>query len=254
MDIRSGLLSLLILGMGLSQTAQAALDPLDSPSWVQMHAHVLNNEPVVFDDHVIVNVPDNAEDPTNVPISVTAQGLEDIVEIRVFADLNPIKKMVFFKPERVAPYIAFRFKIEQASPVRAAIKTSDGLWHVGGKWVQAAGGGCTAPSQGRVNGDWHESLMEVSTRSWYDDGQLQRFRMRIMHPMDTGFAPGIPAFFVEKMTLTDEQDKSLASLEVFEPVSENPVFTFDLLKELQVQSVTLKGRDNNGNELEARLK
>lgn len=230
------------------------LDPLNSPSWVQMHAHVLNNEPVVFDDLLTLHVPESAENPAHVPISVTLTQDVAIEEIRLFADLNPVKEMVYFKPLRVRPYLAFRFKIEQPSPVRAAAKTADGVWHVTGKWVDAAGGGCTAPSEGRVKGDWHETLMDVATRSWYNDGQLQRFRMRVMHPMDTGFAPGIPAFYVEELTLTDEQENVLAKLDVFQPVSENPVFTFDLFTELAVESVQLTGRDNNGNKLEARLK
>lgn len=67
----------------------------------------------------------------------------------VFAELNPIHKVLEMEPLRADARIGFRIKVQQATPVRAAALTDDGVWHVGGRVVEAAGGGCTAPSLGR---------------------------------------------------------------------------------------------------------
>ena len=217
-----------------------------------MHDLMLNNEEVVFDDRVIVTAPAFAEDAMNVPVSVEVEEIKDIENIIVFADLNPIQKILEFKPIDVKPYVSFRIKVEQATPLRAAVKTSAGIWHVGGRWLDAAGGGCTAPSHGMSTGEWHQSLMQVASRYWRDDDSpMNRLRLRIMHPMDTGLAPGIPEFYIEKFSLLNTEGKTLAYLQTYQPLSENPVFTFDLKKSSSSDSLQLLGRDNNGNRLDA---
>lgn len=246
---RTVLLLLLCLSAQHCIANESVIDPLNSPSWSVMHHLMLNNEPVVFDDHVEVRTPDFAEDPMNVPVSVNVNGLDDIEEVVVFADLNPIQKVLSFKPLNINPYIAFRIKVEQGTPVRAAAKTKDGVWHVGGRWLEAAGGGCTAPSLGRAADDWHETLMSVSSKTWGDEGQLERLRFRIMHPMDTGLADGIPEFYIQNLTVLDGTGQELAYIDTYQPVSENPVFTFDLKDTVNTGEIKLVGRDNNGNKL-----
>ena len=115
-------------------------DPLNSPSWNEMHKIILNAEPVIFDDRIEVSIPSFAEDPTNVPITIKVKDIKKIEEIIVFADLNPIQKVLSFKPFNIKPSLSFRIKVEQSTPVRAGVKTSDGIWHVGGRWLEAAGG------------------------------------------------------------------------------------------------------------------
>ncbi len=228
---------------------QDITDPLDSPAWQIVHDRILSGEDVVFDERVIVRVPDFAEDAMNVPVTVQVDGIDNIEDIVVFADLNPIRRVLSFQPIAIKPYLSFRIKVEQSTPVRAAVKTKDGTWYVGGRWLDAAGGGCTAPSVGRAADNWHETLMDVSARSWKDQGQLSRLRFRIMHPMDTGLAPGIPEFYIERFSVRDSEGQVLAHLNVWQPVSENPVFTFDLATGTNTQAVQIVGRDNNGNEL-----
>ncbi len=228
------------------------LDPLDSPGWNVMHEFILGGEPVVFDDRVIINIPEFAEDPLNVPVSIRIEGIKDIQDIVIFADMNPIQKVLNFKPVKIEPYIAFRIKVEQSTPIRAAVKTSDGVWHVGGKWLEAAGGGCSAPSHGMVHGDWQQTLMNVSSRYW-SKGDINRLRFRIMHPMDTGLAPGIPEFYVKNFSILNEAGQTLALLNTYQPISENPVFTFELKKNSSVEQLHLVGMDNNGNRLTATI-
>lgn len=252
---RALLISICFYSPFVVSTETNLIDPLDSPSWTVMHELILNNEPVIFDDRVVVNTPDFAEDALNVPVSIEVLGLKDIQDIVVFADLNPIQKILNFKPIEVKPYLAFRIKVEQATPVRVAVKTSDGVWHVGGRWLDAAGGGCTAPSHGMSSGEWHETLMNVSSRYWKNKiSEYGRLRLRIMHPMDTGLAPGIPEFYIEKFSVINEKGQKLAELDTYQPLSENPIFTFDLNKASLTKEINLVGRDNNGNQLTATIR
>ncbi len=239
---------LLIMGLSSVQAAELVADPLNSPSWNEMHQRMLNSETYVFDDRVSVSLPVLAEDPMNVPVSVRVEGLQGIDRIVVFADLNPIQKVLVFEPLHINPSIAFRFKVEQSTPVRAAARTADGVWHVGGQWLEAAGGGCTAPSMGRVADNWQETLMDVSSRNWVNDDKSGRLRLRIKHPMDTGLADGIPEFYIEHFEIIDAAEILLARVETYQPVSENPVFTMDYLQDATTP-FRLQGSDNNGNRL-----
>jgi sulfur-oxidizing protein SoxY len=42
-------------------------------------------------------------------------------------------------------------------------------------------------------------------------------------------------------------------LQTFEPVSENPLFSFDLPKNTPIERLRLVGRDNNGNKLSSAI-
>jgi len=242
---------LLLLGStaSLLQAAPSPADPLRSFMWEEMHKHMLGSEPYEFDNRVKVIAPPDAEDSMNVPVLVDASALGRVNRIVVFAELNPIHKVLEMEPLQADARIGFRLKVQQATPVRAAALTEDGVWHVGGRIVEAAGGGCTAPSLGSVNADWASRLGEVSGRLWLSEDKA-RLRMRIMHPMDTGLVAGIPAFYIEDLELRDEHGAVLTRLFLFEPVSENPVLTIDLPK---VNRVALRGRDNNGNPVIARV-
>ncbi len=208
--------------------AQPPVDPLNSPSWEQMHARMLNGEPYEFSDLITVLGPDSAEDPTNVPVSVHIDPGIVVKRVVVFADLNPIQKVIELEPFEVPASFGFRIKLEQATPLRAAALTDAGIWLVGGRWVDSAGGGCTQPSAGRVSGNWHETIGQFRGLTFGEGAHLSRVRFRIMHPMDTGLSPGIPAFFIDRITVSDAADVPLANLNVFEPISENPYFTLDL--------------------------
>lgn len=226
-------------------------DPLNSPSWKYMRERFLGDDPVLFDTRVQVEMPAAAEDQAQVPVMVRAAGIDDVERILVFADLNPLPKILQYTPLRASPDIGFRFKVEQSTPVRAALRTRDGVWHVGGAWLRASGGGCTAPSLGTGQGLWQNRLGEVSARLWPRDAASERLRFRVIHPMDTGLANGIPAFHLDEIELRDAQGQLLATLQTFEPVSENPVISVDLRS---AGSVQLQARDIQGNRFSAAVK
>lgn len=224
-------------------------DPLGSVQWSTMHRTLLNGEPVVFDPAVKVLAPAHAEDSLAVPVLVDATALASVSELLVFADLNPIPQVLRFWPTAAQARLGFRLKVQQGTAVRAAARTTDGVWHVGSAWVDAAGGGCTLPSASSSSSSWEEHLGEMAGRLWERDAG-SRLRFSLVHPMDTGLAGNIPAFFVEQIVVTDQRGKELARIAPREPVAENPLFTLDLKGSgpLQISSV-----DNNGNRFRGRV-
>lgn len=219
-------------------------DPLDSARWLEMHKAFLAGHPYVFDPRVRVSAPLDAENPLQVPITVDATALGRVQEVVVFADFNPIVQILRFFPAGAAAYLGFRVKLQQSTPVRAAVRTADGVWHVGGSWVNTIGGGCTVASGAAAQPEWAQRLNEVSARQWHTGEFAGRLRLRIMHPMDTGLVAGIPAFYLQEIALADAGDSPLMRIETFEPVSENPVFT---VQQAAAGRVRASGRDNNGN-------
>lgn len=256
--------AVLALGGLLTQASRAQSpdptggDPLGSMQWPVLLRKHIGDAPWRFTDEVVVKGPTFAEDAMNVPILLDARALEKsagpIDRIRLLADRNPIPHILDFEPMGSWPVLAFRFRMEQGSPVRALVRTQDGRWHVGQTWVNAAGGGCTVPGATRADGSWSRTLNQVQARLFRNviDGGT-RLRLRVMHPMDTGLVAGIPSFHIEHLELRDSQDRLKWRLALFEPVSENPLLTL----ELGAQATgpwQLLGRDNNGNRIEAQVR
>jgi sulfur-oxidizing protein SoxY len=190
-----------------------------------------------------------AVDAMNVPVKVDATGIAGVQKVVIVVEHNPIRRVLAFAPGLARPVLSFRFKLEQSSQVRAAAQDEHGLWHVGSGWVESSGGGCTLPGASRSDGSWARHLGEVDARLGSSDPQESRLKVRIMHPMDTGLVSGIPAFHIEHMSLSDDQARHYMELDLYEPVAENPVFSFDLPK-LPRSRLMLTGRDNDGNRIE----
>ena len=242
---------LLLIALQAPLALAADADPLQSVMWEYHHKGLLNGEPYVFDERVQVQVPPFAEDSRQVPVHIDARALGDeVVRIEAWADLNPIPRIFTFTPgAQVLALVAIRIRVEQATPVRAAVLTRDGVWHIGSARVDAAGGGCTAPSVVRAQPGWEDRLGEV-LGGRFPRGDESRLRLQVSHPMDNGLVGGIPEFFVNQAELRDADGRVLAELELYPAVSENPNLS------LQVRhpaTTRLWLRDNNGNEFEAEL-
>ncbi|NWL76097.1 quinoprotein dehydrogenase-associated SoxYZ-like carrier [Pseudomonas taiwanensis] len=243
--------SLLLLGL-LGASAPllgAGQDPVESVMWDYFHQRILAGQPFVHDPKVVLEAPPFAEDSRQVPIQVDARAYAgQVVKIMAWAELNPIPQIFIFQPgERVAPVLAIRIRVEQATPIRAAVLTRDGLWHIGSTRVDAAGGGCTAPSVVRAQAGWEDRLGQVHGGR-FSHGGSNRLRLRIDHPMDNGLVGGIPEFFLNQAELRDASGQVLASLELFPAVSENPTISLEVQGN---EEARLWLRDNNGNEFEA---
>lgn len=228
-------------------------DPLNSVMWDNMAERFFPGGKVVFDNRVKVMMPASAEDQFFVPVTVDASSLLGVEEIVVVADLNPIPHVLSFRPTSAAPFIGFRLKVEQSTPVRAGVRTSDGVWHVGGAIIDAAGGGCTAPAQAHANANWTATLGETRGIVRRETADVARVTLRMRHPMDTGLADGIPAFFLSQVAVTADDGREVATIESYEPVSENPTFTIKAKVAQTDKALGFEGRDNEGNQYDFSL-
>lgn len=64
---------------------------------------------MVFDERVRARAPGFAEDPMNVPVSVSALGLPGIETLIAFLDRNPIRKVLECQPLAALASVGFRF-------------------------------------------------------------------------------------------------------------------------------------------------
>lgn len=221
------------------------LEPATSPMWPLIHERFLQGEPVVFDPQVEILIPEKSEDSLHFPIAVAWRGAEPAQRILVMADLNPIIPIVDYYPEVATPTLATHIKIQQATPIRAAVLTTDGTWHVWAEFADAAGGGCTTPSVGTSSGNWADRLGEIRAAAWHRSSQeSDRVRFEVQHPMDTGLANNIPKFIIDQVEIySTETDQRLGRMELFEPVSENPLISLDFPAQ---GGYRIEVRDNNG--------
>ncbi len=204
--------------------AETPVDPLESPMWDYHARKIFAGAPFVFDDRVKVSLPMLAENQHVMPVTVDARGLGEVTRIVIFADLNPIPIAVEYTLMDAQAFVSTRIKLDQRTPVRAAVLTADGVWHVAGEWVDAAGGGCSASPLSRVRGDWADTLGDMRGAVW-SNAEATRVRMSFRHPMDTGLVENIAVYNIEQLTVSDAAGNPLARMVVHASVSEDPSFT-----------------------------
>lgn len=231
-------------------------DPLGTLQWPGVRKEFLGSAPFQFDSAVVVRGPTFADDAMAVPIQVDATAYNGRVQrMLVAVDRNPIRQVLEFNPHRMQARLAFRFKLQQGSPVRALVLLDDGVWRVGSTFVEASGGGCTVPGGSRADGSWSRTLGQVQAqviKDFLGTGQ-GRLRVRVMHPMDTGLVAGIPAYYLEDLRAQGPDGQLWWQLALFEPVSENPLLTFDFARP-PPPTLRLSGRDNGGVKVAAEVR
>lgn len=238
----------MLLGLAVGHAAAAAAapppDPLKSPMWDFMVDQLFGDDPVRFDDRVRVVMPEIAEDQRAFPVAVDARAIAGVKRIVIFADLNPIQRAIDYRLADADAYVATRIKLDQRTPVRGAVQLEDGSWLVGGAWIDAAGGGCSAPPVSRVKGDWAKHLGEVRARAWAQAGGA-KVQMAFRHPMDTGFVDNIGAYHIETISLKGADGRVLGVVAMQASVAEDPLLT--LIPHARAGEVLrLDGVDTNG--------
>ena len=230
--------------------ASSTRDPLNSPLWPSMVDSYLGTEPIAFDEQVKVFLPPVTEDQTQVPLTVDARGLIGAVdEILVIADLNPFPLTVRFTPVRAQPFLALRMKIEQGTAIHAAVRQG-GEWRVGGRYLDAAGGGCSVKPPGEARAD-PTDIGEIRARAWVEGDAATRLRLRIAHPMDNGMIANRSVYFVETLDVLGPDGAPLAKLVLSEAIAPNPVFTLLIDGEIGAGPLRIRARDNNGGDFQA---
>lgn len=233
------------------QAASLPDDPLGSPMWEYRVNEILGDAPVQFDARVSLQVPMIAENQHMLPVTVDARQLPDVKRILIFADLNPIPVAVDYKVMTAQPFIATRIKLDQRTPVRAAVQTADGVWHISAEWVDAAGGGCSAPPISRVKGDWADHLGEMRGAAWAQ-GPVTRLRVGFRHPMDTGLVENIPAYNIDTLKVRDDAGNLLGEMTIYGSVSEDPSFTL-MVQPKDAGPLHIAARDTSGLEFDGAL-
>lgn len=242
--------------LGLAQAQDTGGDPLGTLQWPGVRQEFLGNAPFQFDPQVVVRGPKFADDALAVPMQVDATAYNGRVQrLLVVVDRNPIRQVLEFQPHRMQARLAFRFKLQQGSPVRALALLDDGVWRVGSTFVEASGGGCTVPGGSRADGSWSRTLGQVQAqvvKDFLGTGH-GRLRLRVMHPMDTGLVAGIPAYHLEQLQALGADGQLWWQLQLFEPVSENPLLTFDFAQAPPAH-LQVTGRDNGGVKVNAEVR
>lgn len=235
-------LPLLLIPAGALASLPA--DPLASPMWQRLGGTLFGSDNVRFDNRVKVTFPTVAEDQHSFPVTVDARGIAKVRRIVLFADLNPIPIAIDYTPEAAQAYLATRIKLDQRTPVRGAVQLEDGSWLVSGGWIDAAGGGCSAPPASRVKGDWAEHLGEVRGVALHG-ATGTRVRLAFRHPMDTGFVANIPTYNLEDVALAGSDGKSYGTMRIEASVAEDPTIT--VITDAQAgTTITLRASDTNG--------
>ncbi len=239
-------IALAVLATTGATTPAAALppDPLQSPMWDYVGGHIFGADAKVrFDPRVKVIFPAIAENQRVFPVTVDARGIEGVKRMVVMIDLNPIQHAVDYELGAAEPYLSVRVKLDQKTPVRGAVQLADGTWLVGGGWIDAAGGGCSAPPVSRVKGDWARHLGEVRGEQWAgaNGGTL---RLAFRHPMDTGLVDNIALYHLETVEVRSASGTRVGKIAIQAAVSEDPVFT--LRPTTGGEALSVSGRDTNG--------
>ena len=233
--------------------AELPRDVVNSVMWESVAKNFLLSDKessgkVVMDPSILVHTPKIAEDQLNIPVHVDARAIKNVKKIVLIADLNPLPKILTYMPDDAEAKLSVRIKVEQATPVRAAVLDTAGVWHIGATYVDAAGGGCSQPAMAHGKDDWVTTLAEVRAKIWRKStSKTATMRLTVKHPMDTGLADGIPAFFIEELDFKTPDGAHLGRVFLHEPVSENPTLTLYPKLNGAANQVLVKGRDTEGN-------
>lgn len=225
-------------------------DPQQSVMWESMAKRFFSDGKIVLDQRVRIMAPHAAEDQFHVPITVDATALDNVVEIKALADLNPIPHILTLRPKAAQAFVGFRVKLQQSTPIHVGVKTADGIWHVNGTLVDAAGGGCTAPAAMHGESNWMETLGITRAIARRETSDIARMTFRMKHPMDTGLASGIPVFYMSEMQVMSAEGTLLADVDLYEPVSENPTLTLKPHIGANAVELLVRARDTEGHEFE----
>lgn len=232
-------------------TAADTIDPVGSDLWPELKEAYLGDAPVVYDKAIKLVMPLKVEDAANVPVIVRiSEDLGQLTELTVIAENNPIQSAVRIFPRRPMYTAGMNIRLEQSTPVRAAALDANGVWHVSTLEIDVTGpGGCSVGSSQVVENE----LGEIAVRQFNRADGASRLKVKINHPMDTGFAMDsndelVPAYYIETMTVEDEFGP-VADMITSAALASDPSFFFDLPD--RRQSVRVHASDTNGLTFEA---
>lgn len=228
----------------ISTLSYAQNDPLNSPMWEDVKKKFLKNEAYEFDNkHIKIKVPSFADNPLQVPIYVDASYYKDAKKLLIFADLNAIIPLIEMDLYDFKPIVSVNMKIAQGTPLRAAVKDKNGLWHIASREIKSFGGGCSVASNASGLENW-ESQLGKTKYSVFKKDNISRIKLSVFHPMDTGLFIGNPEFFINKIIIKDKK-RILTKIKTYASISENPRFLFESKSDDTSYTIELSDTDGN---------
>lgn len=204
-----------------------ANNPIVSPTFDSLLKEIIKDDKFIFDDkNIIIKVPNFADNPIQVPIHVDAKNIKNAKRVIIFADLNPIPKIVDMNLEKgLLPVISLNIKVAQETPLRALILDDKNIWHIGSKNIKSFGGGCSVSSVASGDSDY-DKLLGKGKADVFKYNDVYRIKSSIYHPMETGLIFGNTEFYINKIVLK-ANNKEFGEILVYSAVSENPRFIFE---------------------------
>lgn len=228
-----------------------AKNPIVSPTFDDLVKSIIGGEEYIFDDkNIIMKVPNFADNPVQVPVYVNASKIKDAQRMILFADLNPIPQIVDMPTTNLLPIFSSNIKVAQETPLRALVKDSSGIWHVGSININSNGGGCDISSQASQDSKFADFLGQTKGQTFEKKNGITRIKASVFHPMETGLIFGNNKFYVKTIVLKDG-NKVIDEITLTPAISENPRFIFETrtkFKELNINFL-----DNDANDFELKL-
>jgi len=222
-----------------------AKNPIESPTFNDILKEIIKNDSYVFDDdNIKIKVPAFADNSIQVPIFVDAKNIKNAKRMILFADLNPIPRIIDMDLKSILPLVSLNVKIAQETPIRAIVLDDKNVWHIGSNNIKSFGGGCSVSSVSSSDTDFGKLLGKIKTEIFEVSKDTFRIKSSIFHPMETGLIFGNPEFYINKIVLKDNTN-ILSTMELFSPISENPRFVFETKSKSQNYIIEFSDVDGN---------
>ena len=228
-----------------------ANNPVESPTFDDILKRIIQDDKYIFDDkNINIKVPLFADNPVQVPIFVDAKAIKNAKRLILFADLNPIEKIIDMDLVNLLPIVSLNIKVAQETPIRALILDDKGLWHIGSNNIKSFGGGCSVSSVASTDTNFDKLLGKAKGNVFKTPDSI-RLKASIFHPMETGLVFGNSEFYINKITIKAD-DKVLANIDAYSSISENPRFIFETT--LESQNYKIEFFDIDGNKFNMDIK
>ena len=221
-----------------------ANNPVESPTFDDILKRIIQDDKYIFDDkNINIKVPLFADNPVQVPIFVDAKAIKNAKRLILFADLNPIEKIIDMDLVNLLPIVSLNIKVAQETPIRALVLDDKGLWHIGSNNIKSFGGGCSVSSVASTDTNFDKLLGKAKGNVFKTPDSI-RLKASIFHPMETGLVFGNSEFYINKITIKAD-DKVLANIDAYSSISENPRFIFETLVETKDYKIEFFNIDGN---------
>ena len=229
-----------------------ALNPNNSDIWSELQDNLLGKDiNVLFVDDIKLIMQDYIEEAHKVPLIVTLpKRLHNFKNFILIIENNPIQQAMSIKPYRSIEALGMNIRLEDDSPVRAAVLGDNGIWYIGSKMAfVASAGGCSTPAcDPSVEVCETGTIGKIAIKQYEREAGAERIKLKITHPMETGFVTDlqgeiIPEYFVKNIHV-DDNEGPIADITTFAALSSDPIILLDLPK--KGQSVRIHVKDSLG--------